>query len=153
MLPCSASAGWHAAALHCAARESWIGWTSLQRRQRLLLIANQSRFLVLPEAGGTPCVASQVLGLSPRWIRSLFERALDRLSELMSSELRTSSVRVLPAHRAAQFLVRRSGARTARPGPLEQARPLTARTLRWERAYALPGRLAPRRSPPLRPAA
>ena len=24
--------GWHAAALHCAARDRWIGWTSLQRR-------------------------------------------------------------------------------------------------------------------------
>ena len=58
--------GWHAAALHCAAREHWIGWHSLQRRQRLFLVVNNSRFLVLPEAAGTPHLASRVLGLSLR---------------------------------------------------------------------------------------
>ena len=31
--------GWHAAALHCAARDRWIGWASLQWRQRLFLVA------------------------------------------------------------------------------------------------------------------
>ena len=40
--------GWHAAALHCAARDRWIGWSSLQRRQRLFPVAHQSRFLLLP---------------------------------------------------------------------------------------------------------
>ena len=58
--------GWHAAALHCAARERWIGWHSLQRRQRLFLVVNNSRFLVLPDASGTPHLASRVLGLSLR---------------------------------------------------------------------------------------
>ncbi len=66
--------GWHAAALHCAARDRWIGWTSLQRRQRLFLVANQSRFLLLCEAGSCPHLASRVLGLSLRqlpreWLR------------------------------------------------------------------------------------
>ena len=66
--------GWHAAALHCAARDHWIGWTSLQRRQRLFLVANQSRFLLLCEAGSCPHLASRVLGLSLRqlpreWLR------------------------------------------------------------------------------------
>ena len=58
--------GWHAAALHCAARDRWIGWSSLQRRQRLFLVANQSRFLLLSEAGSSPHLASRVLGLSLR---------------------------------------------------------------------------------------
>lgn len=58
--------GWHAAALHCAARERWIGWHTLQRRQRLFLIVNNSRFLLLPDAAGTPHLASRVLGLSLR---------------------------------------------------------------------------------------
>lgn len=58
--------GWHAAALHCAARDHWIGWTSLQRRQRLFLVANQSRFLLLSAAGQHPGLASRVLGQSLR---------------------------------------------------------------------------------------
>ena len=31
-----------------------LGWHSWQRRQRLFLVVNNSRFLVLPEAAGTP---------------------------------------------------------------------------------------------------
>ena len=58
--------GWHAAALHCAARERWIGWTQLQRRARLFLVVNNSRFLVLAEAAGVRNLASRVLGLSLR---------------------------------------------------------------------------------------
>ena len=58
--------GWHAAALHCAARDRWIGWSSLQRRARLFLVAGNTRFLILPEASGQPCLASRVLGLSLR---------------------------------------------------------------------------------------
>ena len=61
-----ALSGWHASALHCAARYRWIGWTSLQRRQRLFLVADQSRFLLLTEAGRSPHLASRVLGLSLR---------------------------------------------------------------------------------------
>ena len=58
--------GWHAAALHCAARERWIGWSSLQRRARLFLVAGNTRFLILPQASGQRCLASRVLGLSLR---------------------------------------------------------------------------------------
>ena len=68
--------GWHAAALHCAARDRWIGWSSLQRRQRLFLVANQSRFLLLSEAGSSPHLASRVLGLS---LRQLPRAALGRI--------------------------------------------------------------------------
>ena len=67
--------GWHAAALHCAARDRWIGWSSLQRRQRLFLVANQSRFLLLSEAGSSPHLASRVLGLSLRQLPREWQRA------------------------------------------------------------------------------
>ena len=66
--------GWHAAALHCAARDRWIGWSSLQRRQRLFLVANQSRFLLLSEAGSSPHLASRVLGLSLRQLPREWQR-------------------------------------------------------------------------------
>ena len=56
--------GWQSAALHCAARDRWIGWTSLQRQQRLFLVVNQSRFLLLSAAGQHPGLASRVLGQS-----------------------------------------------------------------------------------------
>ena len=50
-----------------AARDRWIGWSSLQRRQRLFLVANQSRFLLLSEAGSSPHLASRVLGRRKQW--------------------------------------------------------------------------------------
>ena len=58
--------GWQAAALHSGPRDRWIGWSPLQRRTRLFLLANQSRFLLLPRAGSQPGLASRVLGLSLR---------------------------------------------------------------------------------------
>lgn len=57
-----------AAAKHLKARERWIGWTAVQCDRRLSLVANNSRFLVLPEKS-VPNLASRVLRL-----------ALDRLS-------------------------------------------------------------------------
>ena len=58
--------GCQAAALHSGPRDRWIGWSPLQRRTRLFLLANQSRFLLLPRAGSQPGLASRVLGLSLR---------------------------------------------------------------------------------------
>jgi len=52
-----------AAALHLKARERWIGWSPRQRARRLGLVANNSRFLVLPERQRYPNLASRVLGL------------------------------------------------------------------------------------------
>jgi len=54
---------WQSAALKCAARDQWIGWPRVLQFQRLHLIANNSRFLVLPDAR-RPHLASRVLGLS-----------------------------------------------------------------------------------------
>lgn len=38
-----------AAALHLRPRDQWIGWSDEQRRRRLALVANNVRFLLLPE--------------------------------------------------------------------------------------------------------
>lgn len=51
-----------AAALKCGARDGWIGWDFRTQYDRLKLIANNSRFLILPE-GHWPNVGSRVLGL------------------------------------------------------------------------------------------
>ena len=64
--------GWGTAAFKCSARDVWIGWTKEQQWRRLVYIANNLRFLVLP---GTliPNLASKVLSknlkrLSADWM-------------------------------------------------------------------------------------
>ena len=54
---------WCAAARHLAPREAWIGWSETQRRHRLPLIANNSRFLILGKPGALPNLASRVMRL------------------------------------------------------------------------------------------
>lgn len=54
-----------AAALKCGVRDAWIGWDFRTQFDRLKLIANNSRFLVLP-AGHYPNVGSRVLALVAR---------------------------------------------------------------------------------------
>lgn len=51
-----------AAALNCAARDRWIGWSYRHRSGRLKLIANNSRFLILP-AKQTTNLGSKLLSL------------------------------------------------------------------------------------------
>jgi hypothetical protein len=50
-----------AAAWKCAPRDQWIGWSPAQRAQQLGLIANNSRFLILPWVK-VPSLASWILG-------------------------------------------------------------------------------------------
>jgi hypothetical protein len=57
--------GWSTAAFKCGARDEWIGWPDRLQWRRLRLIANNARFLVLPEAR-QPNLASRVLALSCR---------------------------------------------------------------------------------------
>ncbi len=56
-----------AAARKCAARDHWIGWTFRYQYDRLHLIANNSRFLILPEHH-YPNLASRILSLCERRI-------------------------------------------------------------------------------------
>ncbi|MGH8623942.1 MAG: Druantia anti-phage system protein DruA [Gammaproteobacteria bacterium] len=55
--------GWQAAALKCTARDRWIGWPPVLQYQRRPLIANNARFLVLPDVR-VPNLASRVLSLT-----------------------------------------------------------------------------------------
>jgi hypothetical protein len=53
---------WNAAAFNLKDREAWIGWNRRQKRQRLSLVVNNSRFLILgPES--LPNLASRVMKL------------------------------------------------------------------------------------------
>jgi len=56
-----------AAAWKCAARDKWIGWRYRYQYDRLHLIANNSRFLILPEHH-YPNLASRILSLCERRI-------------------------------------------------------------------------------------
>lgn len=58
-----------AAALHLRARDTWIGWSDEQRRRRLALVANNVRFVLLPDRT-VPNLGSVVLS-----------RVLTRLSD------------------------------------------------------------------------
>jgi hypothetical protein len=55
--------GWASAALMCAPRDRWIGWAREVQWQRLPLIANNSRFLLLPGVR-VKNLASRILGLN-----------------------------------------------------------------------------------------
>jgi len=57
--------GWSTAAFKCQPRDRWIGWPARLKWRRLRLIANNARFLVLPE-GRQPHLASRVLALNTR---------------------------------------------------------------------------------------
>ena len=45
--------GWQAGVLKLSARDRWIGWLPTQQYRRLHLIANNTRFLILPGATGS----------------------------------------------------------------------------------------------------
>lgn len=55
--------GWQAAALKCWPRDRWIGWPPVLQYQRLHLIANNCRFLILPHVQW-PNLASRILSLN-----------------------------------------------------------------------------------------
>jgi hypothetical protein len=56
---------WAAAAMKCTARDAWIGWHPAVAWQRLHLVANNVRFLILPGVC-VPNLASRLLALSAR---------------------------------------------------------------------------------------
>lgn len=53
---------WSAPAYRLKAREKWVGWSEAQRRRRLGLLVNNSRFLIMP-AAHYPNLASRVMGV------------------------------------------------------------------------------------------
>jgi hypothetical protein len=55
--------GWASAALKCAPRDAWIGWSPALQWQRIGLLANNTRFLLLP-GPRVANLASKLLGLN-----------------------------------------------------------------------------------------
>lgn len=73
-----------AAAWKCAARDAWIGWSACQRRDRLLLVANNSRFLVAPWVR-VPSLASHVLGVAASRVARDWQRKYGHGIELLET--------------------------------------------------------------------
>lgn len=57
---------WGPACLHIKDRDKWIGWNPLHRAERLKLVVQNRRYLLLTERGKEPNLASQVLALAVR---------------------------------------------------------------------------------------
>jgi hypothetical protein len=55
---------WSGAAYHIAGRDRWIGWSDMQRRNRLHFVVSNSRFLLRTQRGEAPNLASRILRLS-----------------------------------------------------------------------------------------
>lgn len=66
--------GWVSAAFKCQARDQWIGWRPEQQWRRLPLVANNCRFVIIPEAR-RPHLASRVLALSTRRLAADWRQA------------------------------------------------------------------------------
>jgi hypothetical protein len=65
-----------AAAWKVKARDAFIGWSAPQRQERLSLIINNSRFLILPHVR-VPHLASHILGTILRRLRCDWQRKYD----------------------------------------------------------------------------
>ena len=65
-----AIAGWQAGAFKCGPRDRWVGWKKECQFRNLHLIGNNTRFLVLGEAGEYPNLASYFLSAMTRRLSS-----------------------------------------------------------------------------------
>jgi hypothetical protein len=66
--------GWSAASLKLQDRDQLLGWSITQRRQRLHLVAQNARFLILP-GHQRPNLASKCLGLNVRCLSTDWEQS------------------------------------------------------------------------------
>ena len=71
--PWVALLAWGSAALKCLPRDGWIGWPPSLKWRRLHLIANNLRFLILPESR-QPNLASRILALNLKRLSTDWER-------------------------------------------------------------------------------
>lgn len=65
--------GWSSAALKCQPRDAWIGWPQTLQWQRLHLVANNSRFLILSGIR-IPNLASKTLSLNLKLISTDWQK-------------------------------------------------------------------------------
>ncbi len=68
--------GWSAAALKCKVRDQWIGWPSAIKLKRLALLANNARFLILPQFH-IPNLASRILSVNLKRLSKDWQRVYD----------------------------------------------------------------------------
>jgi hypothetical protein len=83
--------GWSAPSFHLKDREAWLRWSDLQRRSRLHLLAQNSRFVVLVDRTRWPNLASRSLGLvcqrvSPDW-QQAYGHPLAAVESFVDSQL------------------------------------------------------------------
>ena len=64
---------WGPAAKTLRPRDQWVGWTPLQRAQRLKLVVQNRRFLLLVKRGEDPNLASQALGAALRAVAGHYQ--------------------------------------------------------------------------------
>ena len=55
-------------------RDEWIGWTNAQRAQRLKLVVQLRRYLLLHEAGTRPNLASEALAAATRVLPAMWNK-------------------------------------------------------------------------------
>ena len=67
--------GWQTGVFSCAPRDKWLGWHRAVQYRRLHLVANNTRFLVLPDGEGVPDLASCVPGVNLRRLSGDWERS------------------------------------------------------------------------------
>lgn len=91
-----------AAAWKCAVRDQWIGWSPRQREERLSLIANNQRFLILPWVG-VRHLASWILGTLARRIGRDWEAKYGHGAVLLETFVETPRFRGT-CYRAANWL-------------------------------------------------
>ena len=65
---------WGPCALKLKDREKWIGWTATQCAERLKLVVQNRRYLLLSEKGKEPNLASQVLAAACRALPAQWEK-------------------------------------------------------------------------------
>jgi len=65
--------GWAAAALHVRVRDKWIGWDGVAKKERLHLVTNNVRFLVLPHLK-IKDLASKILSLNIKRLSSDWQK-------------------------------------------------------------------------------
>ena len=58
--------GWQVGAWKCRPRDRWIGWKPATQMERLHLVVNNARYLLLPGGAGLRNLGSRVLGLNLR---------------------------------------------------------------------------------------
>ena len=76
---------WTSACQRLQDRDEWIGWTNAQRAERLKLIVQLRRYLLLHPAGTRPNLASEVLAAATRALPLMWQKCFDFQPALLES--------------------------------------------------------------------